>query len=435
LRALSLVAVTVCSWLIAGCGRFGIAASSPGDAAVTQPDANTRVDAAVPSDAGVAPRDAGGLADGGVYMRDASVVVPDAGSAPRDAGGPMRDAGGPARDAGGSDAGCPVACANAHGSADCMSGTCQISCDTGFDNCDGDVANGCETALDTTTSCGACTAVCPDAMADATARCIAGMCDYTCNDASGVYALRITAQATWPATPYILAGSGTLQFWYRLTLTQAGTALTGSLALCDQTTPETRNSITTDRYFLDYPSVLFNPGPPVAPFSATLASQAPGAALTSTRTAHLAGVSLSDALNAAWPARATVLANQVDHDGDGKVGITVAFVDDATYNHAQTDGTLTAARASHTYGAQRVRFSLAGALTGCSAASGPANVESFDTKTIGCRLESNADCNASQYGHIDDNAAVYTPVSGNYTLTKLGAPGSSFTCAQVRAAL
>jgi hypothetical protein len=96
---------------------------------------------------------------------------------------------------------------------------------------------------------------------------------------------------------------------------------------------------------------------------------------------------------------------------------------------------LFAARASHAYGAQRLRFSLGGALSGCSGASGTATVQSFDTETIGCRLESGSDCNSTQYTHLHDNAVVHTVSKPSYVLTKLGAAGSSFTCAQVRAAL
>ena len=113
----------------------------------------------------------------------------------------------------------------------------------------------------------------------------------------------------------------------------------------------------------------------------------------------------------------------------------MVFVDDGTYNHVQTDGTLFAARASHAYGAQRLRFSLGGALSGCAGASGTATVQSFDTQTIGCRLESGSDCNSSQYTHLYNNAVVHSIGSASYTMTRLGNTGSTFTCAQVRSAL
>ncbi|HKP60958.1 MAG TPA: hypothetical protein VJV78_29715 [Polyangiales bacterium] len=330
---------------------------------------------------------------------------------------------------------CGTACTNAHGTTSCSANACVPVCSSGWGNCDSNVRNGCETAVNTLTNCGGCGNVCPNAMSGATAVCNSGVCGYTCNSMSGVYALRINTSVSWPATSYVRSGSGTASFWLRLTITQSGTSLTGTAALCDQSTPETRNSITTDRYLLDYPDVMFTPGATPASFSATLASQSPGAALTSTRTAHLLGMTMSDPLNGAWPSVSTARANQVDHDSDGEVGISVVFIDDSTYNHAQTDGTLWAARASLAYGVQRLRFSLGGALSGCSGASGTATVQSFDTRAIGCRLESGSDCSSSQYNHIDSNSAVYTTGSANYTLTRLGASGSTFTCAQVRTAL
>ena len=329
---------------------------------------------------------------------------------------------------------CAKTCSNQHGTTGCAGGVCVPTCSSGWASCDSNPQNGCETQLGTLTNCGGCGNTCPNAMAGATAVCSAGVCGYACNSLSGVYALRINVQASWPSRQYITSGSGQLQFWLRLTLTQSGTTLSGTAALCDQATPQTNNSVTSERYLLDYPDAMFTPGAPAASFSATLASLAPGAGVTSTRTAHMLGTSMSDPLNGAWPSLTTVRNSQIDHDSDGEVGITTIFVDNGTYDHAPTSGSLFAARASQSYGAQRLRFSLGGALTACSGASGTATVQSFDTKNIGCRLESNADCSSSQYTHLDNNAVVYSTGTASYTMKKLGNPGSTFSCAQVRSA-
>ncbi len=330
---------------------------------------------------------------------------------------------------------CGAACTNGHGSTTCTSGSCVPTCSSGWGSCDSNARNGCETALNTLTHCGSCGNVCPNSMSGASAVCNSGICGYTCNSLSGVYALRINATTNWPGRTYIQSGSGPIQFWLRLTLTQSGTTLSGSAELCDQSTPEFRNSVVSDRYLVDYPNALFTPGAPAATFSATLASLSPGAGLTAARTAHLLGISMADPLNGAWPSLSAARSSQVDHDSDGDVGITVPFIDDSTYSHAQTAGTLFAARASHAYGAQRLRFSLGGALSGCTGASGAATVQSFDTETIGCRLESGSDCSTAQYTHLHDNAVVHTVSNASYSLTRLGATGSTFTCTQVRAAL
>nr|MBK7066715.1 hypothetical protein [Deltaproteobacteria bacterium] len=72
--------------------------------------------------------------------------------------------------------GCGVACpARAHASNACAMGACTFTCDAGFADCDGDAANGCEVELAVTTShCGACGTAC--SAANGVAGCAAGAC-------------------------------------------------------------------------------------------------------------------------------------------------------------------------------------------------------------------------------------------------------------------
>lgn len=76
---------------------------------------------------------------------------------------------------------CGLACAIDHANETCTNGTCQIdSCESGWDDCDGDPANGCETDLDTASNCGACGQVCSFANASATCNnqsCALDSCD------------------------------------------------------------------------------------------------------------------------------------------------------------------------------------------------------------------------------------------------------------------
>lgn len=75
---------------------------------------------------------------------------------------------------------CGIACAPAHATGTCSTGMCAISsCNTGWADCDGNVANGCETSLTTTTDCGSCGTACSrtNALADcATGTCRVGAC-------------------------------------------------------------------------------------------------------------------------------------------------------------------------------------------------------------------------------------------------------------------
>ncbi|MBI5516821.1 MAG: hypothetical protein HY909_23755 [Deltaproteobacteria bacterium] len=70
---------------------------------------------------------------------------------------------------------CPLACSASNGAPSCVGGSCRITCAAGFGDCDGAVANGCETSTATTAAhCGACMRVC--ALPNAAPSCVGGAC-------------------------------------------------------------------------------------------------------------------------------------------------------------------------------------------------------------------------------------------------------------------
>ena len=73
--------------------------------------------------------------------------------------------------------GCGLLCAVANGTPVCASAICQrASCNAGFGDCDGNLANGCETVTATSNAhCGGCGRACPAGQA-----CRAGACSATC---------------------------------------------------------------------------------------------------------------------------------------------------------------------------------------------------------------------------------------------------------------
>ncbi len=77
---------------------------------------------------------------------------------------------------------CGRACRPAGGSGVCMGGVCSVrACDAGRADCDGDPSNGCE--ADTTRdlrACGMCGVACPSP-AGSVATCASGTCSFTCN--------------------------------------------------------------------------------------------------------------------------------------------------------------------------------------------------------------------------------------------------------------
>jgi YD repeat-containing protein len=82
---------------------------------------------------------------------------------------------------------CGQACSAANATAACVAGICGVdTCDAGFDDCDQDDANGCETNLGTDSeSCGACGFSCATGIANAAGVCQSGACAYACNAGFG----------------------------------------------------------------------------------------------------------------------------------------------------------------------------------------------------------------------------------------------------------
>ncbi|MEZ4407343.1 MAG: hypothetical protein R3A52_12815 [Polyangiales bacterium] len=73
--------------------------------------------------------------------------------------------------------GCGTTCTIANGTAACVGGACRVgSCNTGFGDCDGNAANGCETNLNTSAAhCGMCGNACASGV------CTSGTCGLRCN--------------------------------------------------------------------------------------------------------------------------------------------------------------------------------------------------------------------------------------------------------------
>lgn len=75
---------------------------------------------------------------------------------------------------------CLKRCSDTNGTPDCVDSRCRIECSNGFDNCDGDVDNGCETRSSfDTQNCGRCRAICPRGDDDEEPFCKAGECGAT----------------------------------------------------------------------------------------------------------------------------------------------------------------------------------------------------------------------------------------------------------------
>ena len=69
---------------------------------------------------------------------------------------------------------CGTQCSNAHGTTACVASACSPTCSGFWTSCDGNPNNGCETATDTITNCGGCGVTCTRANAAST--CPSGVC-------------------------------------------------------------------------------------------------------------------------------------------------------------------------------------------------------------------------------------------------------------------
>ncbi len=78
---------------------------------------------------------------------------------------------------------CGETCALPNATSGCADGSCIVTaCAAGFGDCDGLAANGCEADLTTNANCGGCGRVCAIAGGlNASIACVSGMCDVTCD--------------------------------------------------------------------------------------------------------------------------------------------------------------------------------------------------------------------------------------------------------------
>lgn len=327
---------------------------------------------------------------------------------------------------------CGHACTNAHGTTRCEGGACVPTCSPGWDDCDGDPDNGCETDLNSADNCGSCGRTCSDAAGGGTPFCDSGTCVAACSDLSGIYALKLTVATSWPLSTHVAPGSGTFQYWATMNLTQQGTALDGTVSLCGGTIPDFWMVVRTERYGTSFADSVFDAPLPAVNVSGTLGGSVPGAALTTSRSALLAGIALPDPVESSWPSLAS--ANTPDHDLDGRPGVTVNYRSGVGYTLPPVDS-LGTMRATDGYLATRIVFSLDGSLTSCSSAAGSASVPDIDVHMVGCRLIGGLPCLSYQTEHIDEETPDYQVQSASYSMVRLGTPGQTFSCAQVRAAL
>ncbi len=75
---------------------------------------------------------------------------------------------------------CTTKCQATNAATECKNGVCNPACAGGYDSCDSNPVNGCETQLNSVSNCGACGTKCTAAPPSGTPACQAGGCTFTC---------------------------------------------------------------------------------------------------------------------------------------------------------------------------------------------------------------------------------------------------------------
>jgi hypothetical protein len=418
---------------VVSCGRIGFDEKLDQDASLADAhplDASIREAADDVSVASDDEPDVSVASDGGPDVSVASDGGPDASVASDD--GPASADVSPGEDG---QPGCSPSCVNPNGTTSCVGGTCVPVCATGFADCDGDPANGCETSTTTTTHCGTCGNVC--ASDAGTPACNSGTCGVSC-DLTGTWAGKLSLQVTWPSSLTLAAGSGTLGFWVIVKGTQSGNTIPVTMVPCEITIPDFQSSAAggNEPYGLTFPNSLFDHTPssylPTTSATVALGGTSPGSTYSVPAVAFLVGLSMTNPTTDAWPSTPEMVT-QVDMDEDTKPGVTAPYKSGAPYDFVPVNLSKSA-RSDEAYLASRLAASFSGTISaGCTSISGTATVTHFDTHIVGCELSGGAgDCAQADSDFTDSNKPAYAAGSATLSLVKIPDAG---TCADVRAAL
>jgi hypothetical protein len=275
-----------------------------------------------------------------------------------------------------------------------------------------------------------------------------------CNFA-GFWASKLTIDVSWQPqglNSIILApGSGQIKQWIRGSRAQQGMNLIDATVVCGIELPDfTGTSVVGgETYGVVFPPSLFDSHYlPVFTVNGSVTGLMPGAAYSTTATAALLGISLTNPATDAWPSTVTT---EVDMDMDGKPGVTINVATGPTTNggvYSDIPVGIPAlgqptVRATKLHVAIRQVTSVSATVTDCNHMMGVVSIPSvggkpgIDSHVLGCTLEDGGDCSTtapfgstSQAAFVDNTQPVFTP-TGSGTLTSIRVPAAT-SCASVR---
>ena len=282
-----------------------------------------------------------------------------------------------------------------------------------------------------------------------------GGCDF-----NGTWATRITIDVTWQPQGQnmiiLQGGSGTITQWVKGDRVQspgAPRALIDQSVVCGVSLPDFQSTglALNEVYGVRFPSALFD-DQYIPPFSVSGTLDEAMTGYSTTSTAVLLGLSMTNPTTDPWPSGVTTA---VDQDNDGNPGVTVNVatgelakppsIGPTTYSYIPTGLptlVIPAPTASQLYVAIRQVTVTNGSVQDCNTIDGTVSIPligskpAIDSHILGCATTDGGACStgsSSQTSFVDNSEPVFTP-TGSTTFTSVRMPKGS-SCAQVRAAL
>jgi hypothetical protein len=234
-------------------------------------------------------------------------------------------------------------------------------------------------------------------------------------------------ELSWPDTAGYWGGNGDLLVWSKVTYTRMADGSTMVEAQpCGVSQPALTASelIGEGQLSNDVPLSTFEK--PSMPRLTGRATWRDGKQVIETG-AYVLGASLSDP-EGPWPFRASL--QPVDHDADGKPGVTAIARQDPPFLLPPVDILFTQ-YLEQAYTASRVSFRLTAPSEGCSApVVGSVEPIAFDYMVIGCRIKDGGECGERELNLIENQNPVFTLGStGQWRSVPIA---DSASCADVR---
>ncbi|HEY5147750.1 MAG TPA: hypothetical protein VII82_13340, partial [Polyangiaceae bacterium] len=280
---------------------------------------------------------------------------------------------------------------------------------------------------------------------------------------NGTWATRITIDVNWAPqglnAVILNPGSGTITQWVRSIRKQtpeAPTALIDDTAVCGIVLPDFQ-STTTEVYGIRFPDTLFDDGyiPPFTVSGALSPMGDAGVGYSSTETAVLIGLTMTNPTQDPWPATITM---EDDQENDMHPGVTVPVQGPLAtpsptapdYQYIPTDVPILPlqqpVRASAVYLAIRQITITSGTIVDCNTITGTVDIPvinskpAIDSHILGCALVDGGNCtvgSSSETSFLDNTQPVFTPSpTGKTTFQSIRLPAGTTpaTCADVRKA-